>query len=59
MAGTDPGKASGYQRLDALEPPPQGWSRGVEVRPKEVPFDVKRFKLVATNDDIERVISTT
>ena len=51
-----PGKASGYQRLDALEPPPQGWSRGVEVRLKEVPFDVKRFKLVATNGDIERVI---
>ena len=41
-------KESGYQGLDALEPPPQGWSQGVEVRLKEVPFGVKRFKLVAT-----------
>jgi len=45
-------KASGYQRLDTLEPPPQGWSRGVEVRLKEVPFGVKLFKLVATNGNI-------
>ena len=48
-------KASGYQRLDTLEPPPQGWSRGVEVRVKEVPFAVRLFKLVAPNGDIERV----
>ena len=46
-------KASGYQGLATLEPPPQGWSRGVEVRLKEVPFGVKLFKLVATNGDIE------
>ena len=46
-------KASGYQGLDTLEPPPQGWSHGVEVRLKEVPFGVKLFKLVATNGDIE------
>ena len=46
-------KESGYQGLDTLEPPPQGWSQGVEVRLKEVPFGVKRFKLVATNGDIE------
>ena len=46
-------KVSGYQGLDTLEPPPQGWRRGVEVRLKEVPFGVKRFKRVATNDDIE------
>ena len=50
-------KASGYQGLDTLEPPPQGWSRGVEVRLKEVPFGVKLFKLVATNGDIEWVIT--
>ena len=50
-------KASGYQGLDTLEPPPQGWSRGVEVRLKEVPFGVKRFKLVATNGNIEWVIT--
>ena len=45
-------KASGYQGLDTLEPPSQDWSRGVEVRLKEVPFGVKLFKLVATNGDI-------
>ena len=50
-------KASGYQGLDTLEPPPQGWSHGVEVRLKEVPFGVKLFKLVATNGDIEWVIT--
>ena len=54
-------KESGYQGLDTLEPPPQGWSQGwsqgVEVRLKEVPFGVKLFKLVATNGDIEWVIT--
>ena len=49
-------KASGYQGLDTLEPP-RGWSQGVAVRLKEVPFGVKRFKLVATNGDIEWVIT--
>ena len=33
-------KESGYQGLDTLEPPPRGWSQGVEVRLKEVPFGV-------------------
>ena len=46
-------KESGYQGLTTLEPPPGGWSQGVEVRLKEVPFGVKRFKLVATNGDVE------
>jgi len=46
-------KASGDQGLDTLAPPPQGWSRGLAVRLKEVPFGVKRFKLVATNGDTE------
>ena len=50
-------KESGYQGLDTLEPPPQGWSQswsqGVEVRLKEVPFGVKLCKLVATSGDIE------
>ena len=50
-------KESGYQGLDTLEPPPQGWSQGVEVRLKEVPFGVKLFKLVATNGKIEWVIT--
>lgn len=50
-------KPSGYQALDTLEPPARGWSAGVEVRLKEVPFPVKLFKLVATNGDIEWVIT--
>lgn len=50
-------KESGYQGLDTLEPPPQGWNQGVEVRLKEVPFGVKLFKLVATNGNIEWVIT--
>ena len=49
-------KENGYQGLDTLEPPPQGWSQGVEVHLKEVPFGVKLFKLVPTNGDIEWVI---
>lgn len=50
-------KETGYQALDTLEPPVRGWSAGVEVRLKEVPFPVKLFKLVATNGDIEWVIT--
>jgi len=50
-------KETGYQTLDSLDPPPQGWSKGVEVRLKEVPFGVKLFKLVATNGSIEWVIT--
>ncbi|MGI4864366.1 MAG: transposase [Janthinobacterium lividum] len=50
-------KESGYQGLDTLEPPPQGWSQGVEVRLKEVPFGVRLFKLEAPNGDIDGVIT--
>ncbi|MGI4873775.1 MAG: IS701 family transposase [Janthinobacterium lividum] len=50
-------KQMGYQSLDSLEPPAQGWSKGVEVRLQEVPFGVKLFKLVATNGSIEWVIT--
>lgn len=50
-------KETGYQKLDLLDPPAQGWSKGVEVRLQEVPFGVKLFKLVATNGDIEWVIT--
>ncbi|HEX8349014.1 MAG TPA: transposase [Hymenobacter sp.] len=50
-------KEIGYQALDTLEPPAKGWSGGQEVRLKEVPFGVKLFKLVATNGDIEWVIT--
>ena len=48
---------SGYQGLDRLEPLPWDWSQGVEVRLKEVPLSVKPFKLMATNGDIEWVIT--
>ena len=46
-------KESSYQGLDTLEPPPQGWNQGVEVRRKKVPFGVKLFKLMVTNIDIK------
>jgi len=48
---------TGYQKLDSLDPPTQGWRKGVEVRLPEVPFGVKLFKLVATNGDMEWVIT--
>ena len=51
------GKETGYQALDTLEPPAKGWSQGLEVRRKEVPFGVQRFKVVATNGDIAWIIT--
>lgn len=50
-------KETGYQALDTLEPPAGGWSRGVEVRGQQVPFGGKLFQLVATNGDMEWVIT--
>ena len=50
-------KETGCQKLDSLEPPAPGWSKGVEVRLQEVPFGVKLFKLVVTNGDIELFIT--
>ena len=50
-------KQVGYQGLGTLEPPERGWSTGVEVRLQQVPFAVKLFKLVATNGDIEWVVT--
>ena len=50
-------KELGYQALDAVAPPPGGWSTGLEVRLKQVPFAVRLFKLVATNGDIEWVVT--
>ena len=46
-------KETGYQALDSVAPPPGGWSTGLEVRLKQVPFAVRLFKLVASNSDIE------
>lgn len=45
-------KETGCQALLDPEPPAGGWGQGLEVRVKQVPFAVKRFKLVATNGDI-------
>ena len=50
-------KETGYQSLHTLDPPAQGWSRGVEVRVQQVPFGVRLFKLVATDGSIELVIT--
>ena len=50
-------KEAGYQALTDLEPPAGGWGQGLAVRLKQVPFGVKLFKLVATNGDIEWVIT--
>ena len=50
-------KETGYQALDAVSPPPGGWSTGLEVRLKQVPFAVRLFKLVAANGDIEWVVT--
>ena len=47
------GKETGYQALDALEPPPGGWRAGAEVRLQEGPLAVRLFKLVATDGGIE------
>ena len=52
-----PSKEIGYQALDAVAPPPGGWSTGLEVRLKQVPFAVRLFKLVAPNGDIEWVVT--
>lgn len=50
-------KERGYQALDAVAPPPGGWSTGLEVRLKQVPFAMRLFKLVASNGDVEWVVT--
>ena len=50
-------KAGGYIHLDAIEWTAERLAQGVPVKLKEVPFYVQLFKLVATNGDIEWVIS--
>ena len=47
----------GYLRLDQIEWAPERLQHGVEVKLKEVPFKVQLFKGVATNGDIEWVIT--
>jgi len=50
-------KDEGYIHLDAIEWTAERLDQGVPVKLKEVPFYVQLFKLVATNGDIEWVIT--
>lgn len=50
-------KETGYVHLDEIEWTPERLQNGVSVKLKEVPFPVRLFKLVATNGDIDWVIT--
>jgi hypothetical protein len=50
-------KEDGYIHLDQIEWTPERLQQGVIVKLKEVPFKVRLFKLVATNGDIDWVIT--
>lgn len=50
-------KEQGYVHLDTIEWTEQRLLQGVIVKLKKVPFNVKLFKLVATNGDIDWVIT--
>lgn len=50
-------KEDGYIHLDQIEWTPERLDKGVIVKLKEVPFKVRLFKLVATNGDIDWVIT--
>jgi hypothetical protein len=50
-------KEQGYIHLDEIEWTQQRLQQGVLVKLKEVPFKVRLFKLVATNGDIDWVIT--
>ncbi len=52
-----PSKAVGYIHLDQIDWTPQCLQTGVLVKLKEVPFHVRLFKLVATNGDIDWVMT--
>lgn len=52
-----PSKEEGYIHLDKIEWTPDRLQNGVLVKLKEVPFKVRLFKLVATNGDIDWVVS--
>ncbi len=51
------GKNKGYIHLDAVEWTPSTLKYGQRVKLQEMPFLVRLFKLVATNGDIEWVIT--
>jgi SRSO17 transposase len=50
-------KEQGYIHLQDIEWSPETLEQGVSVKLKEVPFRVQLFKVVATNGDIEWVIT--
>ena len=50
-------KESGYIHLNAIDWTEQRLLQGVIVKLKKVPFNVKLFKLVATNGDIDWIIT--
>ena len=50
-------KEAGYVHLDQIEWTPERLQNGVIVKLKEVPLKVRLFKLVATNGDIDWVIT--
>ena len=50
-------KEEGYVQLDAVEWTPTRLTSGVLVKLKEVPFQVRLFKLVAPDGDIDWVIT--
>ncbi len=50
-------KEEGYIHLDQIDWPPERLQHSVIVKLKEVPFHVRLFKLVATNGDIDWVIT--
>jgi hypothetical protein len=50
-------KEEGYIHLDQIEWTPERLNNGVMVKLKEVPFKVRLFKVVATNGDIDWVIT--
>jgi hypothetical protein len=50
-------KAQGYIHLEEIEWTPERGAHGLIVKLKEVPFQVRLFKLVAPNGDIDWVIT--
>lgn len=50
-------KTAGYMHLSEIDWTPERLEQGVTVRLQKVPFDVQLFKLVATNGDIEWVVT--
>lgn len=52
-------KEGGYIHLDEIEWTPEQLENGLMVKLKEVPFKVRLFKVVATNGDIDWVITNS